>query len=480
MAGPEDRPSPGAAVTQDTTDVPAEMDRAGLINVCLAAFMATLDSYIVNISLPTIAASFGVGTGGGSAVILAYVLFLAGTLLVFGKLCDRHPGAVFVGGYAVFTLGSLLCGISPTLWTLVGARAIQGIGGAMLTVSAYALVPRLAPPDRTGEAFGMLATAAALGLTLGPPVGGFLTGYLGWHWIFLVNVPVGLVAIVLSSRSMPPPRVVGGSPFDLAGAVWSFLCMAATVVALNRGSGTGLSPSAVTFTAFLVPVFFALFVLAERRATDPLVDTALLRVRGFVVATLATVTIYLLLAGHNFLIPFYLNLVCGLDPQTSGLVLMVYSLVYLGTTHLTGRAADRLGPGRLCLAGSCSAVLACGVFAATLSRPGLGPVVLFLAWLAVSYGLFVPPNSKIVMGLAPPEHRGAASGFFSLVSRVSLLLGVCMFELLFSMAMPASGSLATAHPPRDLLVEGFRHAYAAGGVCALVGVGLSWALQRHL
>ena len=456
---------------------PQRMDRKGVLNLCLAAFMATLDSYIVNISLPTIAASFGIGAHGASAVVLAYVLSLAGTLLVFGKLSDRHPGSVLVGGYAVFTVGSLLCGISSSLLALVGARALQGVGGAMLTVSAYALIPRLAPPSETGRAFGMLATAAAVGITLGPPVGGLLTGYLGWHWIFLINVPVGIVAMAQARRSTSHMTASESGPrarFDTGGALFSFLAMAILVALLNQGHTLGWGSPTVLAAAAAVPLCLLLLALCERRAEDPLICLELMRDRRFLVANLATLATFLLLAGHNFLIPFYLQRICHYDPQTTGLILAVYSTGYLLTTGLTGRAVDRLDPLAMCLTGTLAATLACVIFAYTLGSASTAVVVVFLACLAVSYGLFIPPNSKAVMALAPAERRGAASGIFSLLSRFSLLIGVPLFEQIYSAALPSSEGAAT----HEAMVQGFRQAYLAGAVCCAAGAVFTWLGRR--
>jgi EmrB/QacA subfamily drug resistance transporter len=443
-----------------------------VLSICFAAFMATLDSYIVTISLPVIARSFEVGPGAVSWVVLSYVLFLTAAMLVVGKLADRIGlKRIFLIGYWTFLAGSALCGISVRLDLLTAARALQGVGGAMLTVPAYALIPRHVPEGIRGWAFGLLATAAALGLAVGAPAGGLITGYLSWNWIFLINLPIGIPAILLAWKVLPDDAAQGegeaAGRFDLPGALLSFTGVLLLILTLNRGRelGWGSHPVIAGFAGSAL--LAALFVVRESRVENPLIDPALFASRNFTRAAVGAGLAFLVLAGSNFLLPFYLQRLKGMPPQDAGFVLLLYSVAYLAVSPLAGRAADRIAPARLCFLGTLSAAAACGFFSLSLSCGGLAPVALFLVWLGASYGLFFSPNTTLVMNAAPPDGQGVASGVFSVISRLSIVLGVSLFETLFSQFAPEAGSGAAAGTVSpSALQAGFRAAYILGaGLC---------------
>jgi EmrB/QacA subfamily drug resistance transporter len=455
-----------------------------VLSICFAAFMATLDSYIVTISLPVIARSFGVGPGTVSWVVLSYVLFLTATMLVVGKLADRIGlKRIFLIGYGTFLAGSALCGVSGNLPLLVAARALQGVGGAMLTVPAYALIPRHVPERIRGWAFGLLATAAALGLAVGAPAGGVITGYLSWNWIFLINLPIGIPAILLARKVLPDDEVRSEGdacgPFDLPGALLSFAGVLLLILTLNRGRELGwVSPPVIAGLAGSA-LLAALFVVRESRVEDPLVAPALFAARNFTRAAVGAGLAFMVLAGSNFLLPFYLQRLKGMPPRDAGFLLMLYSAAYLAVSPLAGRAADRIAPAWLCFLGTLSAAVACGFFALSLSSSGLAPVALFLVWLGASYGLFFSPNTTLVMGAAPLDAQGSGAAMFSVISRLSIVLGVSLFETLFSQFAPETGSGAAAGTVSSSdLQAGFRAAYILGAALCLAASLFSASLMK--
>lgn len=463
-----------------------------VVSVCFAAFMATLDSYIVTISLPVIASYFGVGSGEVSWVILSYVFFLTSTMLIIGKLSDRVGlKRIFILGFGIFIVGSAVCGIAWNIWALVFFRALQGIGAAMMTVPCYALIPRHVPAGIRGWAFGLLSVAAALGLIVGGPAGGMISGYLSWHWIFLINVPVGIPAIVVAWKVLPPDsREPGGRPgrgFDYAGSILSFLGVLSLLVALSLVDAMGWNSLPVLGGFFGSAVLLAAFLNHESRTPDPLVDLALFSIPRFSPASASTGFAFLVLAGSNFVVPFYLQLLAGLSPQRAGLVLLLYSVSYILVTPFAGRAADRMDPALLCFAGMVSAAAAFAFFAVTLAWGGLVPVAVFLLWLGVSYGLFFSPNNTLVMGAVPQESQGVASGVFSVTSRLSIVLGVSMFEAIYSGFSAGSGGPSAGSGKNILVLEhGFRAVYIFGAVLSMVAAVFSASLvkrkngQKHL
>lgn len=439
-------------------------------NVCFAAFMATLDSYIVNVSLPTIARSYHISMGAVSLVVLGYLLSLTSTTLIFGKLADTLGlKKMFILGYLVFVLGSFFCGISPGIYYLVASRFIQGVGGAMIIISGYAIIPRFLPRDIRGRAYGTLSVVAALGVTVGTPLGGIITGYLSWHWIFLINVPIGLMAVIFSFKTLPddqPPKSDGKPakiPFDFPGAVLSFLSILALVTTLNQGrQAEWRSPLIVIgFAVFLISL--GAFVYTERKSRDPLLDLEVFRNIPFDFAIIAATGAIIFLAGNNFLLPFYLEFGKHLKPQETGFLLMIYSLATMILGPFAGRLSDRVNPALLCTIGMLSSAIACLFFALTLHYGNLLPIIIFLFWLGLSYGLFVSPNNNLIMSLVPEDKQGTASGIYGLFSRLGLILGVCIFETLFSSFIPVhNGSLSGGKMSLEVMGRGFTIAYLCG------------------
>ena len=459
--------------------------RQGLLvaSVAVAIFMARLDISIVNISLPSIARSFHAGTSPVAWVAMGYLLFSCGCMLVVGRVADdAGPRLLFVLGYAVFTVASLFCGLAGSLAMLIAFRCLQGIGGAVLVILAYTVVARYLPAARVGGAMGLLATSGALGIALGSPLGGFLTEQFSWRWVFFVNVPVGVVAVVLAWHAMSGlssgQGAREGSParLDYAGAVLSFVAVASLVAALSFGEEAGWASAPIVALFALCAVTGVLFVVRQSRAADPLVAPSLLRDRRFLLAVATTVCGCILIGGNGFLMPFYLELVHGLDPGQAGLVLLVYSAVFIALSPFTGRLADRHAPWRSCAAGMGVGTVACAVFAFTLGGAGLVAAVAFLAAMALAYALFFAANGKEVLGAAPAEHKGAASAVFGTLYTLSLLVGVDLFETVYAQA--TSGEAAAASPVAGGWQPGFSGAYVAGAVACGLAVLLSLATAR--
>ena len=219
-----------------------------LFSIAFATFMVNADSYIVNISLPVIADYFHVGTEAVSWVVMSYQLTVTALLLVFGTLGDRIGiKRLFMLGYAVFTLSSLFCAISPTLGWLVASRALQGIGASVLYALTPAMVPRYLPLEQRGPAFGALATAAALGISVGTPLGGLITGLLSWHWAFLINIPIGIVAMLVAKRVLPMDQSASEKAplpsFDYAGSFFSALALVSLIYSFSKLNSLGLAPT---------------------------------------------------------------------------------------------------------------------------------------------------------------------------------------------------------------------------------------------
>ena len=422
---------------------------------------------------------------------MGYLLLGSGTMLLLGRAAAvAGPRRMFLAGYAVFVVGALLCGLAPSLPLLVAARCLQGLGGAAMVVMTYSASQRLLPPSRLGGALGLLATAGALGVAVGSPLGGLLTESISWRAVFFVNVPVGLVAMAVAWRALPAraeatdagPAGGARAPhadrrrLDFAGGALSFLAVTAFILWLDQGQTRGwASPHSVTLVA-LAAAAAVLFVVREGRAPDPLLAPALLRDRRFQLASGACVLGLVLMGGNALVMPFLLELLKGLSTSAAGLLLLTYSLTFMVVSPLAGRLADRHATRTVSAAGMAVGAAAATLFALTAGTPGVLTVVVFLLALAVAYGLFMPANSKQVMEAPPPEHRGAAPAVLATLNSLSLLLGAAAFETLLTNGRAVTDATAAA-ATRTVeaaggawtapWVPGFSPAYLVGaGACA--------------
>jgi EmrB/QacA subfamily drug resistance transporter len=451
-------------------------------SVAFAAFMTKLDTYIVNITLPTIARYFNVGTSEASHTIIAYLVVGTSTLLFFGRLGDRFGlRKIFVWGYGLFTVGSVLCALSCSIVMLVGSRLVQGLGGAMLISSGYAIIPKFLPADKTGWAFGILSTSAMLGVIIGAPLGGFINGYLTWHWIFLINIPVGIVAILVALRSLPADSE-GASPDselkkgnDITGTLLSFLGLSVLLYALTTGEEWGWTSSVIIGLLFFSLLMIVAFVIWEKRCSCPMIDFALFRNSRFACATLAAFFGYMLMGGNAFLMPFYLELVKNLSTVSVGMLLLVNSAASLILGLVAGRLSDRISPSFLTTVAMASAALSSFFFSESLRLPGLVPVVVFLAWFGVSYGMFVAPNNNQAMSAMPENESGMGSGIFNTVNTLGLAFGVALLELILSRAVPHGGTSLENHLNQGNIsagdfLGGFEKAYLFGAIVCVAAL----------
>jgi EmrB/QacA subfamily drug resistance transporter len=459
-----------------------------LFSIAFATFMVNADSYIVNISLPTMAAYFKASTEAVSWVVMSYQLTVTALLLVFGTLGDRLGiKRLFLAGYAVFTLSSLFCALSPTLGWLVASRALQGIGASVLYALTPAMVPRYLPPDQRGPAFGALATAAALGISVGTPLGGLITGLLSWHWAFLINIPIGIVAIIVARRILPPDATkvsdVALPTFDYAGSLFSAAALISLIYSFSKMNSLGLTSPQIILSALICLFFIIAFLLQERRTAHPLLDYRLFRSPVFNYGNLANFLCLSFLAGHNFITPFYLITVKELPTERAGTVFLLYSLIYMAMGPLAGQLSKRINPRLLCTVALLGGVLVSFGFSQLLGATGMLPVYGYFVGLALVMATFIPSNNNVVMGMAPAGKQGAVSGSFRMVGRVGMTVGVCLFQAIFSLAIVQTGSLNTElmkSVGRSQLLSAFSTVYTVGGAMFVVAAVSSFLARGQI
>lgn len=476
----------------DVNPLPPDNKRSGhvliLSSVVFASFMWKLDSTIVNISLPTITGYFQTSTAVVSRIILAYLLASTTTLLFFGKLGDRiGHRRVFFWGYIIFTWSSLMCGVSWDIHSLVFFRFIQGAGCAMLVTSAYAIIPLFVPRQKIGSAFGLMSTSLALGLAIGAPVGALILSHLSWQWIFLINIPFGIAAILVTKKTMgkgKDPQLkapTNETGFDWTGVLLSMLGLSLFVYTINDAQSYGWG-SPLLFTLLIVSIILlVLFVWREKHHSAPMLDLRIFQNKRFMLAAIAMFFGFFLLGGNFFLLPFYLELAKGMGTSTVGYLFMMYAFVVIIAAPFAGWLSDRVNPSLICTAAMFSGTLCCLFFALRLQTPGILSATVFMIWMAFSMSLFASPNSSQAMQFAPSELQGVASGLFNMINTLGQMLGVLAFEAIFSHIIPegkillTTGSSGGSHEV-SLLFKGFRGVYFFAGFVCLLSMAFSFAL----
>ncbi len=459
-----------------------------ILSASLAGFMSLLDGNIVNISLPYIARSFNVGTGSVVQLVLVYMLVLVGTMIIFGKLADQYGvRKIFISGFVTFTLFSLLCGLSTTLPMLVLFRSAQAIGASMLMATAVSLIPKFIPKDRLGWAFGIFSPVVSLGLLVGNPLGGLITGLLNWHWIFLINVPVGIIAVISATRSIPDDRPEGSASqkkgrFDFEGSVLSFTGLALLVFCLNTGPKLGWTNVYILGGIVLAILLLVAFVFVEKRSVNPILDMGIFSDRNFSLSLLASFAGFGLMAGSSVMMPFYLTYILKIDVEHAGFILMTFAVIFSALSPMSGNLSDHYRKTRLSSGGMMLAILACLFFILCLPLAKLWIVFTMLVLLGIGYAFFITPNNNLVMSLADTEKQSISASVFKLSTNLGQMIGVLFMEIMFVLSMPAGfhadGSMV--HKLQvSTLTEGFQWAYGGGLLLCLVSLALMLVIKER-
>jgi EmrB/QacA subfamily drug resistance transporter len=418
--------------------------------VCLGAFMGQLDASIVTLTYRPVGAEFGTSLAGVQWVSLSYLLTLAALLIPVGRLADTHGRKLlYLYGFVVFTVASVACGLAPTLGWLIAFRVVQGIGAAMLQANSVALITTSAPPSRMRAALGIQAAAQAVGLALGPTVGGLIVSTLGWRWVFGINVPIGVLAVVAGVFLLPRTHQRStATTWDFTGLALLLTATTAGLLGLSSLSGLAL-PGWVPPHLFWIAAAAVLGVLARQRwAAAPLLDPALLRSRTVDTGLIGALGAYLILFGPLVLVPVVLTS-AGSSELHAGLVLTALPAGFA----LAATAGERLLPKTLtdrdrCLVGAVLIVVATGVLAvAPLTQAWLAPM---LGALGIALGIFTPANNSLVMRSIPIQAAGTGGGLVNMTRSLGTALGVALVTLALHLR-PADATPLTG--PRTALLS---------------------------
>jgi EmrB/QacA subfamily drug resistance transporter len=413
-----------------------------LVSLSLSILLASLSASIANVALPTLVQAFHASFHEVQWVILAYLLAVTTLIVSVGRIGDisGHRRLLLVG-ISLFTVASVLCGIAPTLWLLVVARMLQGLGAAIMLVIAMAFVSETVPKPKIGSAMGVLATMSAIGTALGPSLGGFLIFAFGWRAIFFVTAPMGILMFFLAYRYLPvdhrKPKTESAG-LDIRGMLILAMTLGAYALAMTIGHGN-FGP--LNLTLLISAIFGAfLFMMVEARAPSPLIKLEVFHnpvlSGGFIMSVLVlTVMMAIFVVG-----PFYLSQALGLDTAHVGIVMSVGPLAAALTGIPAGRLTDRFGARFITILGLIA--ISVGSFVLSVFPAG---IVAYAAWIAViscGYALFQTGNNTMVMTNIQPDQRGVVSGLLNLSRNLGLITGASVMAALFAFASGTSDKIA--------------------------------------
>lgn len=482
-------------ITNDSTNATREKGIALiLISVSLAVFMSSLDGTIVNIALPVISDTFSLSTSSVQWVSTIYLLTMAGSLLVVGKISDVIGlKKIFISGFAIFTFGSFACGFFPEQLNLFGAllvgRVFQGIGGAMMTVVAPAMISKCLPGARRAKGMTVVTIFAGIGMAIGPTLGGYLTEYLSWNWIFFINVPVGIIALILGIFTLPKDTKdkVSLKGFDAIGSILIFIGLALILFGVSQGYSYGFTSPAIITTLLVGVVCMTLFVVRELKFKNPILDLTLFKNKTFLLLNIMLALMFFAFAGANYLLPFYLEYIQGLTTANSGLVLTVMSFGMMITGTVSGFIYGKLiGKVKFLLMVG-ALLMAVGFFFLSRLSPvsGLWVVVFGLAFLGFGIGLELTPITTLIMSSVSPEKQGMVSSLTGLERFAPMTLGIAFFNILFIWAIQffARHADIISRPPveiaAEILSDGFDFCFIVSCIIAVVLVVLCWFVKEH-
>ena len=406
-----------------------------VLNISIGIYMSTLDASVVNISLPTIIQSLNTDVQAVAWVVMAYLIVITGCLLWMGRLADLFgQRRVYLLGFLTFTVGSALCGFSPTIYFLIGSRMLQGLGASATMAIGPAIVTTAFPESDRGQALGIVGSIVSAGFLTGPLIGGFLVEHLGWRSIFFVNLPIGAIGIFLSSKVLERNRPLGKVQLDIWGALLLFLFLSSFLLLLNR-VGQGLTY--LFWGWFFLSLFcFSLFIVVELRSPSPLVDLHLFRRRIFTSSLGTSLFSFWMSGAHTFVVPFFLQNILEFSPSKVGILIFPVALTVMVMAPIGGRISDRIGvrvPASIGLS-----IISLTIFSFSFLK--FGAKEYEILWrqvvMGIGIGLFNPANNSAIIGSLPREKVGLASSFLALARNLGVVIGVVFAEMVIAFRLP--------------------------------------------
>lgn len=456
-----------------------------LATVGSGVVLATIDSSIVNIALPTITEQFGTTFRAIQWVPLAYLLVIATLTLGTGRLGDIvGKKRIYTSGFALFTIASALCGLSTSVAMLIGFRIVQAVGAVMILSLGAAILTEAFPASERGKALGFIGTFVSAGIVTGPAVGGLLISAYDWRSIFFVNIPVGILGVILALRYVPNLPPMPNQRIDVPGMLLLSVTLFSFSYAVTRGQEVGYAdPLNLTLFA-LAAATLVIWFRVERRVQSPMIRLDLFRNPMLSVSVVTGFLVFTLVAPVFFLLPFYLEGVLGFDVRTVGLLLGASPLALGFVAPAAGALSDRIGIRKLTVSGLVIVTLAFLGFQTLTESTRWWQYILVALPLGVGLGIFQSPNNSAIMGAMPREYAGLGAGVLSITRLLGQVTGVALIGSLWARRVAGiagrqyAGNASSA--PGSAQVQALRDVFLWGvGLLVVALVVGTWGLRRE-
>ncbi len=447
-----------------------------LITTVMMSFMSCIDSSIVNVALPTIAKSLSVTMQSAELVVVGYILAICATILIFGRLGDiKGKIKVFKFGMFAFTLCSLACGICNSLGLLIIFRILQGIGAAAYMANNQGIITQTFPKNERGKALGILATFVALGTMLGPPLGGWIVSIASWNYIFLINVPIGIITIVLGLIILPKDKTID-EKLDTKGAVLFFTFIVLLFTSLIESQKVGFKNPHIILSFSTSIVFGILFVIVEKKTYTPLMQLKIFKNKVFSQSLICAFISFTCINASIIILPFYLQNTLNLAPSFSGALMMISPLIIAIVSPFSGNLSDKIGSELPALLGLLLMSVGFGCMSSLKQTSSIINVVVFIAIIAIGQGLLQPRNNSLIMSSVPNNDLGIAGSINSLVRNLGQIVGVTLATtILFNCMSYKIGYRVHDYIKGrdDVFIYGIRYIYISLTIICFSGVFLS-------
>ncbi|HEX3031199.1 MAG TPA: MFS transporter [Bacillota bacterium] len=457
-----------------------------LATTTLQAFMATLDTSIVNVALPTISSSFGINISLVQWVVTAYLLAITSLLLAAGRLGDLIGSRkVYISGFFIFTLGSLLCGLSDNISMLIQSRIIQGVGAACLMALNQSIVVAAFKPSERGKALGINGVVIALGTLAGPALGGLLLSLFNWRSIFYINLPIGIFAFAVARLILPRDSTKKVKEhFDFIGALLFSVGIISLLYGINSAEQYGWGSMIILGCIGLGILLIVSFVVVEKRVQFPMVDLTLYRIPLFAIGSISAFISYFLNTTFTVLYPFYLQQLLHYPIGKVGLIMASFPFAMLLVSPVAGALSDRIGPVLLTSLGLAFNLLGYLYSLTLTANPGLVQVLVSPVLIGLGQAMFAAPNNSSVMGSVPVKKLGIAGGLNALVRNLGYAAGATFAVSLFTSRKAALlagvGHTPTISEQTAAFVSAYHSVAFIAGILAIVGMVISFSRSGYV
>ena len=448
-----------------------------LLTVLPMTFMTTLDSSIVNVALPTMARELNTTMAGIEWVVTSYLIVICATILLFGKLGDiLGKTRIFKFGIGVFTIGSLLCGLSNTLFMLILSRIVQAIGAGAAMATNQGIITETFPPNERGRALGMTGTAVALGTMVGPTLGGLIVSIAPWEYIFLINIPIGILVYIGVIKILPFKKKASDFTIDVKGSILFMISITLLFTSINFGQSLGYTNMFIVISFIISLILFAIFIRVEKNSDNPMLDIKIFKNRLFSLSIFCGFTSFISIGAVNIILPFYYQDVLSLSPSSAGLMMTVSPIILAVVAPLSGYLSDKMGSEKISALGL--SILSIGIISLVLFNVNTPLIVvgILVGLLSLGSGIFQSPNNSLIMSTVEKNELGIAGSINGLVRNLGTTTGIALStSILYSRMSSKLGYKVSGYVDgrADVFVYAMRSVFIGIGVICLIGAILS-------